>query len=155
MSRRTRSEPVSRRASRSWLWTLGFALLFVLSATSLIRRSEQAPATAGPGQEEDPEEEYRRERNSYIIGLCLAFALTGVPFAMVYWSAFGRFGLMVAIGIFAFFQAIVHFRFFLHINPPKQNVDDLHLILFSTGILALMAGGTIWILYNLAVRMMF
>ncbi|MBV8441274.1 MAG: cytochrome-c oxidase, partial [Hyphomicrobiales bacterium] len=32
---------------------------------------------------------------------------------------------------------------------------DLHLILFSTGILALMAGGTIWILYNLAMRMMF
>ena len=55
----------------------------------------------------------------------------------------------------AFFQAIVHFQFFLHINPPKQNVDDLHLILFSTMILALMAGGTIWIMYNLAIRMMF
>ena len=154
MSSQRPGAPRDRSRLRSWLWTIGFASLFVLS-TGLIRRPAEAPSTAGPDNEERREEEYRSERNSYIIGLCLAFALTGAPFAMVYWKAFGRFGLMVAIGIFAFFQAIVHFRFFLHINPPKQNVDDLHLILFSTEILALMVGGTIWILYNLAVRMMF
>jgi len=158
MSRETRSGRDRRRASRSWLWTLGFGALFILS-TGLIRRAEEAPATAGPGREEDREEhreeDYRRERNSYIIGFCLALALTFAPFALVHWSALSRFGLFVAIGVFAFVQAIVHFRFFLHINPPKQNVDDLHLVLFTTGILALMAGGTIWIMYNLAIRMMF
>jgi cytochrome o ubiquinol oxidase subunit IV len=121
----------------------------------LVRRSGDAPEPAGPGQQKDREEEYRQERNSYIIGFCLALALTFTPFALVHWSAFSRFGLIIAIGIFAFVQAIVHFRFFLHVNPPKQNVDDLHLILFSTMILALMAGGTIWIMYNLAIRMMF
>lgn len=122
----------------------------------LIRRSGEAPEPAGRGLvQDDRDEEYRRERNSYIVGFCLALALTFAPFALVHWSAFSRFGLIVAIGAFAFVQAIVHFRFFLHINPPRQNVDDLHLILFSTLILAFMAGGTIWILYNLATRMMF
>ena len=155
MSRQPRSGRDNRPASRSWLWALGFAALFILSL-GLIQRSEEAPATAGPDhRQNNSEEEYQRERNSYIIGFCLALALTFVPFALVYWSAFSRFGLLVAIGVFAFIQAIVHFRFFLHINPPKQNVDDLHLILFTTMILAVMAGGTIWILYNLAVRMMF
>jgi cytochrome o ubiquinol oxidase subunit IV len=145
---------MSRRTRRSWPWTLGLTALLVLSM-GLIRRSAEEPAATGPGQQEDRDKEYRRERNSYIIGFCLALALTFTPFALVHWSAFSRFGLIVAIGVFAFFQAIVHFRFFLHINPPKQNVDDLHLILFSTMILALMAGGTIWIMYNLAIRMMF
>ncbi len=152
---RTPSEDQDRPASRSWLWTLGFAVLFVLSAGLIRRSEEEAPAPAGPGRQTDREEEYRQERNSYIVGFCLALMLTFVPFGLVYWSAFSRFGLIVAIGIFAVIQAIVHFRFFLHINPPKQNVDDLHLILFSTMILALMAGGTIWIMYNLAIRMMF
>jgi cytochrome o ubiquinol oxidase subunit IV len=155
MSRRTGSERDNRRASRPWLWTLGLTALVVLSM-GLVRRSEEAPEPAGRAhQQEDREEEYRGERNSYIVGFGLALALTFVPFALVYWSALSRFGLFVAIGVFAFVQAIVHFRFFLHINPPRQNVDDLHLILFSTLILALMAGGTIWILYNLAIRMMF
>ncbi len=149
----SRQQRTSGRA-RSWLWTIGFATLFVLS-TGLIRRPQEEPAgPTGASRQEHRDEEYRRERNSYIIGFGLALALTFVPFALVHWKAFGRFGLIVAIGVFAFFQAIVHFRFFLHITP-KQNVDDLHLILFSTLILAVMAGGTIWILYNLAIRMMF
>jgi cytochrome o ubiquinol oxidase subunit IV len=62
-------------------------------------------------------------------------------------------GLYLAIGGFAIVQAIVHFRCFLHINPPRQNMDDLHLLLFSSLLLFFMVGGTIWILSNLATRM--
>ncbi|MGA7799582.1 MAG: cytochrome C oxidase subunit IV family protein [Gammaproteobacteria bacterium] len=102
---------------------------------------------------EDPTAEYRRELRSYIYGFVLAFALTGVPFALVYWSAVPRFWILVAIGVFAVVQGIVHFRFFLHIDPPRQKADDLHLMLFSTLLLMFMAGGTIWILANLATRM--
>jgi cytochrome o ubiquinol oxidase operon protein cyoD len=64
------------------------------------------------------------------------------------------FGLYLAIGGFALVQVVVHFRCFLHIDPPRQNVDDLHLILFSSLLLFFMVGGTIWILANLAMRMM-
>jgi cytochrome o ubiquinol oxidase operon protein cyoD len=65
-----------------------------------------------------------------------------------------RFWLLIAIGVFCLVQMIVHFRFFLHINPPKQNTDDLLLIAFSLCLVAIMVAGTIWILYNLAMRMM-
>jgi len=97
--------------------------------------------------------EYRRELNSYLLGLLLALVLTGIPFSLVYEPVLPRFWTLIAIGALALIQVMVHFRFFLHIDPPRQKLDDLHLMLFSALILLMMAGGTIWILSNLAVRM--
>ena len=97
--------------------------------------------------------DYQRELRSYIYGLVLALILTGVPFGLVYWAAIPAFWIFIAIGVLAVIQVIVHVRFFLHIDPPRQKADDLHLMLFSALILMLMAGGTIWILANLATRM--
>lgn len=97
--------------------------------------------------------DYRREWRTYILGLGLALLLTLAPFALVNWSEFSPLGLSGAIGAFAFVQVVVHFRCFMHIDPPRQNVDDLQLILFSTLLLLFMAGGTIWIVANLATRM--
>lgn len=99
-------------------------------------------------------EEYRRELSSYLWGIGLALLLTLIPFALVFWSALSGLGVLIAIVVFGFLQVVVHFRFFLHINPPRQNMDDLHLILFSSLILLVMVGGTVWILFNLADRMM-
>lgn len=117
----------------------------------MSRRSGEVPAI-GNAQEQD--DEYRRDLRSYLCGISLALPLTVVPFALVYWSAMPRFGLLLAIGAFALTQIVVHFRFFLHIDPPRQKVDDLQLILFSGLILLVMGGGTIWIMANLAMRMM-
>jgi len=47
----------------------------------------------------------------------------------------------------------VHLRFFLHIRLKGQPREDLHLILFTTLILALMGFGTIWLLWDLHARM--
>ncbi len=101
----------------------------------------------------DTEKEYKQELHTYIVGYALALVLTLVPFGLVYWSAMAPSGLYLAIGGCAILQAIVHFRCFLRINPPRQNMDDLHLILFSSLLLFFMVGGTIWILANLASRM--
>jgi cytochrome o ubiquinol oxidase subunit IV len=97
--------------------------------------------------------EYRRELLSYVCGFGLALALTLVPYGLVYWSAMQQSALYLAIGACALVQGVVHFRFFLHINPPRQNMDDLQLVLFSGLLLFMMIGGTIWILANLAMRM--
>ncbi len=58
------------------------------------------------------------------------------------------------IGLCALVQVVVHFRFFLHIGWERSTRDDLQLILFTTLIILLMAGGTIWIMGNLHARMM-
>lgn len=99
------------------------------------------------------EQEYKYELHTYVIGYVLALALTFIPFGLVYWSVLAPSGLYLAIGACAIVQAVVHFRCFLHINPPRQNIDDLQLILFSSLLLFFMIGGTIWILANLATRM--
>jgi cytochrome o ubiquinol oxidase subunit IV len=98
-------------------------------------------------------ESYRRDLFTYLSGLALALILTAVPFALVYWHAMSTSSLWIAIGVFALVQAMVHFRCFLHVNPPHQNVDELWLVLFTVLILVMMAGGTVWILGNLHSRM--
>lgn len=97
-------------------------------------------------------QEERRDFRSYALGFGLALLLTLVPFALVHWSAVPRFSLLLVIGMFALVQAVVHFRFFLHIGF-KQTREDLHLVLFSAMLLIIMVSGTIWIMANLATRM--
>ncbi|GHE06466.1 hypothetical protein U879_07970 [Defluviimonas sp. 20V17] len=97
--------------------------------------------------------EAREERRNYYLGYVLAlvltlpvFAITGfhlLPTKEIYWVA----------GAAALVQMVVHFRYFLNIRFKGQTREDLHLILFTTLILGLMVGGTIWILFNLAGRM--
>jgi cytochrome o ubiquinol oxidase operon protein cyoD len=83
----------------------------------------------------------------------LVWLLTLVPFALIHWfKMIPRFQLLIVIGAFALLQMTVHFVFFLHINF-RQKREDLQLILFSTLLLILMVGGTIWIMGNLALRM--
>jgi cytochrome o ubiquinol oxidase operon protein cyoD len=96
--------------------------------------------------------EERKEFYSYVWGIALALLLTLVPFALVHWAAMPRLPLLSVIGVFALAQIVVHFRFFLHIGF-RQKREDLQLILFSTLLLVIMVAGTIWIMANLAMRM--
>ena len=101
----------------------------------------------------DRNDTYRRELRSYLTGLGLAVILTAVPFTLVAWGGMGTATTLWLITVFALLQVIVQMRYFLHIDFSRQKREDLHLILFSTLLLAMMAGGTIWILANLAMRM--
>jgi cytochrome o ubiquinol oxidase operon protein cyoD len=96
--------------------------------------------------------EYARELRQYLWGYGLAILLTLASFGLVNWSVLAPHGLYLAIGALALVQIVVHLRCFLHIDPPRQNVDDLHLILFSGLLLFFMVAGTIWILGSLAAR---
>lgn len=140
-----------RRELKSFIWDLCVAALAALVPVIVSALLREAPASAPANRQA---EDYRRDLHSYFWGIGLALALTMVPFALVYWKAMSPFGLYVAIGAFALVQMVVHFRFFLHINPPRQKRDDLYLILFSSLILIVMISGTIWIMANLAMRMM-
>lgn len=94
----------------------------------------------------------RRDFMSYTWGAALALALTVVPFALVHWGGVARVPMLVIIGALALAQAIVHFRFFLHLGLKRKR-EDLQLILFSALLLVIMVIGTIWIMASLATRM--
>jgi cytochrome o ubiquinol oxidase subunit IV len=94
----------------------------------------------------------RRDLLSYAWGIGLALVLTLVPFALVRGAGIARLPLLMVIGAFALVQMIVHFRFFLHISF-RQKREDLQLILFSTLVLIILVGGTVWIMASRALRM--
>lgn len=96
--------------------------------------------------------EQRREFHSYVWGVGLALLLTLIPFALVYWAMIPRFSALIAIGVFALVQMLVHFRFFLHLGFKRKR-EDLQLVLFSALLLTIMVAGTIWIMASLSVRM--
>lgn len=145
-------EHVGRRDRRGrfkdLLWGIGVSLS-VLAVEAAIEALFGEPPE--PGQ--DRRAQYRRELRDYVSGLVLAILLTLLPFGLVHWSILSQSGLYFAIGACALVQGAVHLRFFLHINPGRQNTDDLHLVLFTSLILFLMVGGTVWVLGNLATRM--
>ncbi|HVC15852.1 MAG TPA: cytochrome C oxidase subunit IV family protein [Rhodanobacter sp.] len=97
-------------------------------------------------------QEERGDFRSYVWGVGLALLLTLVPFALMRWVGTPRLPLLIVIGAFALLQIIVHFRCFLHISFNHKR-EDLQLILFSTLLLIILVGGTIWIMGSLALRM--
>ena len=97
--------------------------------------------------------DYRHELRSYLIGFVLALGLTLIPIALIFWGEFGYAMNIAILGICALAQFVVQLRFFLHIGLSRQKREDLQLILFSLLLLTIMAGGTIWIIGNLGMRM--
>jgi cytochrome o ubiquinol oxidase subunit IV len=98
-------------------------------------------------------EDAAREKRSYLMGFAVSLALTLVAFAAVIWDLGGQGAVFVILGVTALLQIAAQFRWFLHIGLRGQAREDLQLILFTALILSLMAGGTIFILANLAGRM--
>jgi cytochrome o ubiquinol oxidase operon protein cyoD len=96
---------------------------------------------------------YAHDFRSYCIGGVLALLLTAIAFALVAFGILPLFERLVALAVLAVVQIVVHFRYFLHISW-RSHRDDLQLVLFTSLILFLMVGGTIWILFNLHERMM-
>lgn len=97
--------------------------------------------------------ERTRELRGYLIGLALSVALTALPFAAVAAGTWPRSSLWGLLALLGFVQAAVQCRYFLHIDLSRQKREDLQLILFAALIVAVLVGGTIWIMASLATRM--
>jgi len=105
-------------------------------------------------QDSQPAAEARQEMRSYIVGLGLALLLTVAAFGLAVFRLLPSSVLLPTIGILALLQIAVHFRFFLHIDLSRQKREDLQLILFTSLLILIMVGGSLWILASLDQRMM-
>ncbi|KKN09924.1 hypothetical protein LCGC14_1041720 [marine sediment metagenome] len=110
---------------------------------------EMEPDQLPDSEAEDPRQEFRE----YCIGGILAVLLTLAAFGLVASHWLDTLGCLMVLTLLAVVQVLVHFRYFLHIDLRRSHRDELQLILFTGLILFLMAGGTIWILWNLNSRM--
>ncbi|WP_336368015.1 cytochrome o ubiquinol oxidase subunit IV [Marinobacter sp. C2H3] len=92
---------------------------------------------------------------SYIWGLIFSIILTVIPFGMVMKGGFSEGVLVVAITIMAILQVLLQLILFMHMNLKTQEGRDSGSFVFFTAlILALVIGGSVWIMYHLNVNLM-
>jgi len=101
----------------------------------------------------DPQGNAASEIRSYATGFVVSLLLTIGAFAALLSDipTAWKVGLICAA---ALLQIVTHLRNFLHLSLAKgQSEEDLLLVLFSACLLAIMAGGTWYIMSDLSGRM--
>lgn len=91
---------------------------------------------------------------SYVIGFLLSLVLTWLAFRLVGGRLLSDTHLYIALTFLAFTQLIVQSVCFLRLNTSEEGRWDLLPFLFVILIMAILAGGTLWIMYNLNYNMM-
>lgn len=101
----------------------------------------------------DPQDSAASEIKSYATGFVVSLLLTvGAFFALL--SDLPTTWKVILICVAALIQVVAHLRNFLHLNfSGGQSEEDLLLVLFSVTLLAIMAGGTWYIMSDLGGRM--
>lgn len=101
----------------------------------------------------DPQDSASHELRRYAIGFGLSLLLTVGAFAALVSHLPGPWK-VAAICVAALLQIVTHARHFLHLSlTGRQSREDLLLVMFSAILLAIMAGGTYFIMADLDGRM--
>lgn len=95
-----------------------------------------------------------QEVQGYLLGLILAAALTAASFYVVYTHLIWGPAIPVALAVLAIAQMGVHLVFFLHITTAPDNTNNVLALAFGVLIVALIIGGSLWIMDHLNERMM-
>jgi cytochrome o ubiquinol oxidase operon protein cyoD len=85
----------------------------------------------------------------YVIGFVLACALTAASFYVLNTSLIWGPGIPVALIVLAIAQIGVHLVFFLHITTAPDNTNNILALAFGVLIVALVIGGSLWIMDHL------
>lgn len=85
----------------------------------------------------------------YLIGLGLATLLTAASFYVAGTHLIWAPGIPVALIVLAVAQIGVHLVFFLHITTAPDNTNNILALAFGVLIVALLVGGSIWIMNHL------
>ncbi len=108
----------------------------------------------GPGFMEAADRSVREGVQGYVIGLVLAVLLTVASFYVVHTDLIWAPGIPIALAVLAIAQIGVHLVFFLHITTAPDNTNNVLALAFGVLIVALIIGGSLWIMNNLNQNMM-
>ncbi len=97
---------------------------------------------------------YHGTFKGYATGFVLSIILTAVPFGLVMNGSLPRTAIMVGIFLAALVQVGVHLHYFLHLDTSRGERGNVLSLLFTGLIMLIFIVGTVWIMYNLRVRMM-
>ena len=90
----------------------------------------------------------------YTTGLILAVILTATSFWVANTSLLWGPGIPLGLAVLAIAQMGIHLVFFLHITTGPDNTNNVLALAFGVLIVALVVGGSLWIMANLNDNMM-
>jgi cytochrome o ubiquinol oxidase operon protein cyoD len=96
----------------------------------------------------------RDEVLTYLIGFLLSALLTAASFYVLHSDLIWGPGIGVALVVLAIAQIGVQLVFFLHLTTAPDNTNNALALAFGILIVALIIGGSIWIMNHLNERMM-
>ena len=114
---------------------------------------ERSADDVGPGFLDAADHGVRQGIQGYVIGLALAVLLTVASFYAVNTNLIWGPGIPVALVTLAIAQIGVHLVFFLHITTAPDNTNNVLALAFGVLIVALVIGGSIWIMDHLNERL--
>ena len=90
---------------------------------------------------------------AYVVGLLLCLVLTLSAFYIAAYKPFSIYYLYISLTGLALIQFIVQVIYFLRLNTSREGQWNLMPFLFSLFVIAVLAGGSFWIMYNLNANM--
>jgi cytochrome o ubiquinol oxidase subunit IV len=106
-----------------------------------------------PGDEDHSGNEIATGVRGYLIGLGLAVLLTTGSFWLTGTTLLWGPAIPVALVVLAIAQMGVHLVFFLHITTAPDNTNNVLALAFGVLVVALVIGGSLWIMANMNANM--
>jgi cytochrome o ubiquinol oxidase operon protein cyoD len=97
---------------------------------------------------------YHGTLKGYMTGFTMSLLLTAIPFGLVMAGTLPRSAILFGILLAAVVQIVVHLHYFLHLDTSSSERWNVMALLFTVLIMVILLAGSIWIMYNLRVRMM-
>ncbi|AGZ36968.1 cytochrome o ubiquinol oxidase subunit IV [Pseudomonas sp. SWI6] len=91
---------------------------------------------------------------SYMIGFVLSIILTAIPFGLVMFPSLPKNLTVLVVVAMAVIQVVVHLVYFLHMDRSKEQRSNVSTFLFTTLVIALLVGLSLWIMFNIHIEMM-
>ena len=111
--------------------------------------SDSGDTPLDPGAADEP----RLGRTTYVVGLVLAAALTGLAFYLVSAEIIWAPALPATLIVLAIAQIGVHLVFFLHLTSGPDKTNHLLALAFGLLVILLVVLGSLWIMANMASNM--
>jgi len=108
----------------------------------------------GPGFLEAAGRSVRTGVRGYVTGLGLAILLTAASFYVAGSGLVWGPAIPIALVVLAIAQIGVHLAFFLHITTAPDNTNNVLALAFGVLIVALLVGGSLWIMHSLNQNML-
>ena len=91
---------------------------------------------------------------SYMIGFVLSVILTAIPFGLVMYPSLPKDLTVMIVVALAVIQVVVHLVYFLHMDRSKEQRSNVTTFLFTTLVIALLVGLSLWIMFSIHTSMM-